>query len=271
MRSISSSAPSARDEMSKFSLARAAVRGMVSKAAPRCNAQANSVCAGFSCPANQQTSGSVRTTSCRPVRTSNSRATKAYSRPPFMPVSFAACLARWRSSDSVPDVPSETSAREMCAPSQRSPSSPDAGPSRRSSGLAAPRGAQQLLGSREGPQRLAALLRDVRFRREFLPVWAGHRQSPGDGYLLQHPHYFPEAVRVCVVRSHAFLLLQGSRAEHTGTNRYGTVTSLDLKRCASARLDFRHGDRSAAGSAADCKARCCLKESGLAGFKFSLG
>ena len=159
----------------------------------------------------------------------------------------------------------------MCAPSQRSPSSPDVAPSRRSSGLAAPRGAQQLLGSCEGPRRLAALLRDVRFRREFLPVWAGHRQSPRDGYLLQHPHYFPEAVRVCVVGSHALLLLQGSRAQHPGTNQCGKITCLDLKRCAGARLYFRHGDRSAAGSAVDCKARCCLKESGLAGFKFSLG
>jgi hypothetical protein len=43
------------------------------------------------------------------------------------------------------------------------------------------------------------------------------------------------------------------------------------KRCPCARLYFRRGDRSPAGSAANCAADCCLKESGLARFEFSLG
>jgi hypothetical protein len=102
--------------MSKFARSRAGVLGPVSKAAPRCTAQESRIYAGFSCPASQQTNGNVRTTSCRPVRTINSRATKGYSALPFMPVSFAACLARLVSQSSVQDASTETSAREMCAP-----------------------------------------------------------------------------------------------------------------------------------------------------------
>src|SRR5271154_899247 len=46
IRLISSSASSGRAEMLRFSRARAAVLGVVSKAVPRCTAQANNTCAG---------------------------------------------------------------------------------------------------------------------------------------------------------------------------------------------------------------------------------
>ena len=46
MRLISSNASSGRGTILKFSLARAAVFGVVSNAVPRCTAQANSTCAG---------------------------------------------------------------------------------------------------------------------------------------------------------------------------------------------------------------------------------